>query len=190
MGVEARNRKMLGGIALVAVSMIGVSYAAVPLYQLFCQVTGFGGTTQVAETGDVEVIERTVQIRFAANTNRGLAWEFRPLQTKQNLRIGEQGLAFYEAVNLSDKPVTGMATYNVAPHKAGEYFAKMECFCFTEQTLMPGQRVEMPVVYFVDPLIAEDRNLDDVKEIVLSYTFFEKAGEDNESTAGPAVSTD
>ena len=162
---------VLGG---VAAAMVGMAYAAVPLYELFCRVTGFGGTTQVSTVDGVEipVLNRDMTVRFAANTHRDMPWGFRPVEGTQSLKVGEQGLAFYEAFNPTGKPVTGTATFNVTPHKAGEYFVKIECFCFIEQTLRPGQRIDMPVTYFIDPAIAEDPNLDEVSEITLSYTFF------------------
>lgn len=163
-------------IAIVCVSvfamMIGMAYAAVPLYQLFCQVTGYGGTTGVAEQGADRVLDREVTIRFDANRNPELPWEFRPEQRSVTLKVGETGLAFYRATNLSDKPVTGQATYNVTPMKVGAYFIKIDCFCFTEQKLMPGESVDMPVTFYVDPDIVEEDQLDDVQEITLSYTFY------------------
>ncbi len=161
--------------AFAAGAMVGLAYAAVPLYDTFCRVTGFGGTTQVAVSHDGTVLERTMTVRFDANTARGLPWRFKPVQTSQMGRIGENMLALYEVTNHSDKPVTGTATYNVTPQKAGLYFAKVDCFCFEEQTLQPGQTMRMAVSYFVDPAIAEDPSQDDVKTITLSYTFFPKA---------------
>ena len=162
---------LLGG---VVVAMVGMAYAAVPLYELFCRVTGFGGTTQVANIEGVEipVLDRDMTVRFAANTHRDMPWGFNPVESTQSLKVGEQGLAFYEAYNPTGEPVTGTATFNVTPHKAGEYFVKIECFCFIEQTLRPGQRMDMPVTYFIDPAIADDPNLEEVSEITLSYTFF------------------
>ena len=152
--------------------MVGLAYASVPLYDLFCKVTGYGGTTQRATLFDAEVTDRDMKVRFAANVHRDMPWEFAPEQVSQKLKVGEQGLAYYEVYNPTSKSITGTATYNVTPHKAGEYFAKIECFCFTEQTLKPGERMMMPVVYFIDPLIEEDRNLNEVTEVTLSYTFF------------------
>lgn len=162
---------LFAGIA--AIAMVGAAFASVPLYSLFCQVTGYGGTTQVALGAAGEVLDREVTILFDANTGRGLPWEFEPVQRSLTLNVGESGLAYYRATNVSDRRVTGMATYNVAPYKAAPYFSKIECFCFTEQTLEPGESIEMPVLFFVDPLIAGERNLDDVHTITLSYTFFE-----------------
>ena len=157
----------------LVVGMIGMSYAAVPLYDLFCRVTGYGGTTQVSAELAPDVIERDIVVQFDASLSRGMPWEFKPVQFSQQLKVGEMGLAFYQASNPTDRTVVGTATYNVTPQKAGVYFAKIECFCFTEQVLTPGQVVDMPVSYFVDPAIDEDPNMDDVKTITLSYTFFE-----------------
>lgn len=170
---ERRNRVVAAAAALVVVGMVGMSYAAVPLYRLFCQVTGYGGTTQVAEQASTEVGERVVRVRFDAGIAGTMPWRFRPAQREIEVRVGEEHLAFYEAVNPTARPVAGNATYNVTPLKAGQYFNKIACFCFTEQVLAPGQRVDMPVSFFVDPAISEDPNMDDVTTITLSYTFFE-----------------
>ncbi len=182
---RATNRRN-GLTALIAagvvVGMGAMAYAAVPLYQMFCQVTGFGGTTQVAEKAPSEIGERVITVRFNADTGRGLGWDFRPQQRSITLRVGEQALAFYEASNPGDRRIVGSATFNVTPDKAGAYFNKIGCFCFTEQALKPGQRVDMPVSFFVDPGIVNDRNLDDVKTITLSYTFFEVAGSQADTT--------
>ncbi len=157
----------------VAGGMVGMSYAAVPLYELFCQITGYGGTTQVSEnkTAPGPVSERRIKVSFAGNTGHGLPWAFGPAQGPVSLRAGEEGLAFYRAENRGDVPITGTATFNVTPHKAGIYFAKIECFCFTEQTLNPGQFIDMPVQFYVDPEIFDDPSTRDLTDIVLSYTF-------------------
>ena len=170
---KSRNLKAAVVLFSVAGGMVGLSFAAVPLYQLFCQVTGYGGTTQVAETKAAPgaTSERTIRVTFDANTARDLPWGFRPEQTSVTLKAGEEGLAFYKAVNQGGESVTGTATFNVTPHKAGIYFAKIECFCFTEQTLQPGQAVDMPVQFYVDPEIFDDPNTKDLTDIVLSYTF-------------------
>ncbi|HOP19987.1 MAG TPA: cytochrome c oxidase assembly protein [Parvularculaceae bacterium] len=168
----SKNTKTAAIMAGVAVGMVGMSFAAVPLYRAFCQVTGFGGTTQRAENATGEVLERQVTVRFDANTAQDIPWRFKPEQPTQKLHIGETGLAFFSAENLSSKPVSGRAAFNVTPAKAGVYFKKIECFCFTEQTLAPGEKVDMPVTYFIDPKIAKDINLDDVETITLAYTFF------------------
>jgi cytochrome c oxidase assembly protein subunit 11 len=167
-----RNRFTAFAAAGVVAGMVGLSYAAVPLYELFCQVTGFGGTTQRADAAPQQVLDRDVTVRLDADVGHGLSWKFQPLQRDVTLKVGEEALAFYRATNLSDKAVVGMATFNVTPDKAGQYFNKIACFCFTEQRLEPGQSIDMPVTFFVDPRIAEDRNLDDVANITLSYTFF------------------
>ena len=158
-------------LGLVA-GMVGLSYAAVPLYQIFCQVTGFGGTTQRADTLADRVLDRPMKIEFDANTNSALAWDFVPGQRQVTLKIGEKGLAFYRATNTSDRELTGTATFNVSPPSAGAYFSKVECFCFTEQTLKPGETVDMPVMFFIDPDIEHDKDLDALKTITLSYTFY------------------
>ncbi len=168
----SHNRKTAIIISGVAVAMVGLSFAAVPAYRAFCQVTGWGGTTQRAEAAADRTLERQITIRFDATVNHDLPWRFKPEQVSQTLHIGATGLAFYEAENFSNRPVTGRATFNVSPAKAGIYFKKIECFCFTEQTLQPGEKVSMPVTYFVDPALASDRNLDDVQTITLAYTFF------------------
>ncbi len=170
---NTQNNRLAVLLLLIAAGMVGAAYAAVPLYELFCQVTGYGGTTQVAaENAEAQpVLDREIKVRFDANTN-GIAWRFGPAHGPQTVRIGEQAIAFYEATNLSRKTVTGTAVFNVTPFKAGQYFTKIDCFCFTEQTLAAGQTVDMPVTYYIDPAIADDPNLNDVKEIVLSYTFF------------------
>ncbi len=170
--VQAKNAKTAAIVAGVVLSMIGLSFAAVPLYRAFCQATGWGGTTQRAAEGAGEVLARTITIRFDATVGDGLAWRFKPEQASQTLHIGESGLAFFEAENLAPRPVTGRATFNVSPAKAGIYFKKIECFCFTEQQLGAGERVDMPVTYFIDPALASDPNLDEVETVTLAYTFF------------------
>lgn len=168
----AKNRKTAIIVSSVAVGMVALSFAAVPAYRAFCQVTGWGGTTQRADAEADRVVARDITVRFDATVSQGLAWRFKPEQPSQTLKIGETGLAFYEAENLTGKPVTGRATFNVSPAKAGIYFKKIECFCFTEQTLQPGEKVSMPVTYFIDPALADDKNLDEVQTITLAYTFF------------------
>jgi cytochrome c oxidase assembly protein subunit 11 len=158
----------------VAAGMVGLSYAAVPLYQIFCQVTGYGGTTNRADAASASVLDRQITIRFDGNVSKDIPWDFKPVSEPVTLKVGETGLAFYEAYNNSDKPIVGTATFNVTPQQAGYYFNKIECFCFTEQRLEPGQRVDMPVTFFIDPEIADDPQLDSIKTITLSYTFFPK----------------
>ena len=154
----------------VVVFMAGMGWAAVPLYDLFCRVTGYGGTTQVG-TGADRVLDQTVRIRFDASRARDFPWEFRPVERTMDIRLGETGLAFYEAYNPTDMPVAGTASYNVSPYDAGLYFTKIDCFCFQYQVLMPGERVLMPVTFYVDPDILDDREAHDTHTITLSYTF-------------------
>lgn len=149
-----------------------MSYAAVPLYRMFCQVTGFGGTPQVAAEPSQTVLNQTITMRFDANVSKKLAWKFVPLERKIKLRIGENRIANYRATNISDRPLTGTATFNVAPESAGVHFNKIECFCFTEQTLQPGESVDMPVSFFVDPEIVKDPNAAHFTQLTLSYTFY------------------
>ncbi|NBT38868.1 MAG: cytochrome c oxidase assembly protein [Alphaproteobacteria bacterium] len=167
-------------LSCVIVGMVGLAYASVPLYQLFCQVTGYGGTIQRAEASQKGVTsDRVIRIRFDANTEKSLqsaGWKFSAVQTVMDVRVGEEHLAFYHAQNMQNNEMIGTATFNVTPHKAGPYFNKIACFCFTEQTLHPGQSVDMPVSFFVDPDIMQDASLDDVTEITLSYTFFPSEG--------------
>lgn len=162
-------------VQLVSVVLVmgALSWASVPFYDWFCRVTGFGGATGVAETGSDTILEKTIKVRFDASKERGMPWEFRPVQQEMELRIGETGLAFYEAYNPTDRPVAGQASYNVAPYSAGGYFDKIACFCFEEQVLQPGERVQMPVSFFVDPEIVYDRDAKYVHTITLSYTFYE-----------------
>ncbi len=169
---QHRNVALL--LSALVVGMVGMAYAAVPLYDLFCRVTGYGGTTNTAEVAPAAAIDRSMTIRFDSNINRGLAWEFKPVELSQEIKVGESGLAFYQARNLSDETLVGTATYNVTPQSAGYYFNKIDCFCFTEQVLRPGEVVDMPVTYFVDPEIEDDKNLDHVTTITLSYTFYPK----------------
>ncbi|EAQ29515.1 cytochrome-c oxidase assembly protein [Erythrobacter sp. NAP1] len=173
----ARKNLRTGILAMLgALAMLGMGYAAVPLYDLFCRVTGFGGTTQVASEADANRaasigLGREISIRFDASMARDVPWEFAPTQSTDTVRIGQRDMATYTARNLSDEPITGTATFNVEPAQAGAYFNKIQCFCFTEQTLAPGQEVTMPVLYYVDPAILEDDVIADVEQITLSYTF-------------------
>ena len=160
----------------LAAAMVGLGFASVPLYRLFCQVTGFGGTTQVATEAQAAgaaalATGQTMSIRFDGSTARDVPWEFKPLQATDTVTIGERDMAIYVARNESSMPITGTATFNVEPAQAGLYFHKVQCFCFTEQTLQPGEQVNMPVVYYVDPAILEDEFMADVEQITLSYTF-------------------
>lgn len=171
-----KNRKVALIAAGGALAMLGLGYASVPLYRLFCQVTGYGGTTQRADAekvSGVKVAGKMIRVRFDANTAPGLPWTFKPQQVSQDLRIGERKIATYEAKNLSGRVVTGTAMFNVSPEQAGKYFNKIQCFCFTEQKLLPGQDVRMPVIYYVDPAILDDPAASNIEEITLSYTFNE-----------------
>jgi len=169
---ENKNLKVATIVASVAVGMVGLAYASEPLYDLFCRVTGFGGTTQRADAAPATVLDRTIRIAFDANVNSGLGWEFKPVQRQQTVRIGEQSLAFYHATNVGKEPVTGTATFNVSPPQAGSYFSKIQCFCFTEQPLAADATSDMQVVFFVDPDFADDKDTKDITEITLSYAFF------------------
>jgi cytochrome c oxidase assembly protein subunit 11 len=160
-------------LVAVVITMASLSFAAVPFYDWFCRVTGFGGTTSVAAAGSEVVLDQTVKVRFDASLDQGMPWTFRPVEPSMDIRIGETGLAFYEAHNPANRPVAGTASFNVFPYAAGGYFTKIECFCFTEQVLQPGETVLMPVSFYVDPAIVEDPEGRFVHEIVLSYTFHE-----------------
>jgi cytochrome c oxidase assembly protein subunit 11 len=167
-----RNNKRLGvTLGAIAVGMIGLAFASVPLYQLFCQVTGFGGTPQVAAENPKGVIAREMKVRFDVNIDRNLPWTVEAAAPITD-RIGSVDTVNYIATNNSDQPMSGMAVFNVTPEKAGAYFNKIECFCFTEQTLQPGETVEMPIVFFVDPELDDNFELNTVREITLSYTFY------------------
>ena len=179
----SRNRMVAGFCLLFVAGMVGMSYAAVPLYRIFCQVTGYGGTTQVATEAPAQAIERTITVRFDANVSRDMGWSFKPAQRKIELKVGESSLAFYRAQNTTSKPTVGTATFNVTPLAAGAYFNKIDCFCFTEQTLAPGQTVDMPVSFFVDPAIDEDPDLANVNTITLSYTFFPLDSDEQDQAA-------
>jgi cytochrome c oxidase assembly protein subunit 11 len=175
---QKRNNRVKWALFGFAVGMVGVSFAAVPLYDLFCRVTGYGGTTMQASAMPTEIRDRVVEIRFNADQATNLPWSFEPVQNAVDVKVGESGLAFYTAENHAEVPVTGMAVFNVTPLKAGQYFTKVDCFCFTEQELQPGQQMDMPVTFFVDPEFVEDRDMDDVQTITLSYTFYNQNDED------------
>lgn len=177
--LRQRNQRV-GLMALIgALAMLGLGFAAVPLYDMFCRVTGFGGTTQRATSAEADLAARmarsagtpTISIRFDASLARNMPWEFRAKQVTDTVQIGERDMAVFEARNLSSESITGTASFNVEPEQAGRYFNKIQCFCFTEQTLRPGQSVDMPVLYFVDPAALDDPNMKDVEQITLSYTF-------------------
>lgn len=167
------KKKTLAMTLGVVVFMGVMAWAAVPLYDLFCRVTGYGGRTAVSASGAHEVLDRTIKVRFDASLERGMPWTFKPVQREMELKIGETGLAFYEVYNPTDRPVTGTANYNVAPFSAGSYFAKIACFCFNEQVLQPGERAQLPITFYIDPAIVDDPEAKYVKTITLSYTFHE-----------------
>jgi len=169
---RAKNRMVAFLSVLFVAAMVGLAYASVPLYRMFCQVTGFGGTTQRAEAAPEKTVDRHMTIRFDANTAPSLPWIFEPVQRTLDVKIGAENFAYYRATNTSDHPITGSAVFNVAPDTAGAYFNKIECFCFTEQTLKPGQSIELPVSFFIDPAIVDDHGMDKLTTITLSYTFY------------------
>jgi cytochrome c oxidase assembly protein subunit 11 len=173
-------------LAGVGILMASLSFAAVPFYDWFCRVTGFAGTTSVAEGPSDDVLEQTVIIRFDASVEAGMPWEFHPVQRKMVVRIGETGLAFFEAYNPTNRAVAGTASYNVTPDAAGGYFTKIACFCFEQQVLQPGERVQMPVSFYVDPEIVRDAEGVFVKEITLSYTFHQTDLPDAQAVLVPA----
>lgn len=172
--LNERNTRTATYAFIGALAMLGLGYASVPLYDLFCRVTGFGGTTQrttEAEAAGVNVTNVPISMRFDASTARDMPWTFAPEQRQQELKIGERKIAYYTAKNNSDVPVKGTATFNVEPYQAGRHFNKIQCFCFTEQVLQPGEEMRMPVLYFVDPKALDDENMKGVEQITLSYTF-------------------
>lgn len=178
MADEANKAQKVGNGTIVAVcltfvvAMAGMAYAAVPLYEMFCKVTGYGGTTQRVEQASSVILDKTIKVRFDANVGPGLPWTFQPVQREIELKIGETVQVMYKARNISSIETTGQATFNVTPQAAGAYFNKVQCFCFTETTLEPGEEMEMPVVFFVDPAIVEPVETKDIHTITLSYTFF------------------
>lgn len=167
-----KHKTALQAVALVVV-MGALSWASVPFYDWFCRVTGFGGVTNTAEAGSDVILDKTIKVRFDASKDRDMPWEFKPMQVEMEIRIGETGIAFYEAYNPTDRPVAGTASYNVTPYDAGNFFNKIACFCFEQQVLQPGERVQMPVTFYVDPEIVDDRDAKYTKVITLSYTFYE-----------------
>ncbi|MBS0547031.1 MAG: cytochrome c oxidase assembly protein [Proteobacteria bacterium] len=172
-----KNARIAWSLVAVIGGMLALSYAASPLYEAFCKATGFGGTPRVAVEGDRPILNRTVEVRFDTNVDPNLAWRFEPVQRAVKVKLGEEKLVFFRATNRSQRPIVGTATYNVTPEPAGPWFNKIQCFCFTEQLLQPGQSVDMPVIFFVDPDMDKDRRYDNVRTITLSYTFFESKTE-------------
>ena len=177
--VQRENDYRKRGTALVlfsvVVGMVGLAFASEPLYRIFCQVTGYAGTTQVASTVPKlnEISQRVVAVRFDANVNSKMPWTFKPVQREVKVRLGEQALAYFEATNDSNRPLVGTASFNVTPYKAAIHFNKIDCFCFTQQVLKSGETMKMPVTFFIDPELAKDSNADDLRTITLSYTFFQ-----------------
>jgi cytochrome c oxidase assembly protein subunit 11 len=180
------NRTLVQLFALVATLVFTTVVVIPPFYDWFCRVTGFGGTTGVAEEGADTILDRTVKVRFDASLEQGMPWDFRPVEHSMTVRIGETGLAFYEAHNPSSRPVAGTASFNVYPYAAGGYFTKIECFCFQEQVLQPGETVQMPVSFFIDPAIVDDPDGMFVQEIVLSYTFHETPLPEEQAALAPS----
>ncbi len=188
--IAARNRKVARRLFLATAGMGGFAYASAPLYDLFCRTTGFGGTPVVAQAGDRPILDRTVNVRFDSNVDTALPWKFQPLQREVKVRLGEEYLAYYRVTNLSQRAAVGTSTYNVTPETAGGWFNKLQCFCFTEQLLLPGQSVDMPVIFFVDPELDKDRRYDNIRTITLSYTFFEAKTERARTLLGSVPGND
>ncbi len=172
MASNHRNGLFAAAFVTVALGMVGMSFAAIPLYRLFCSVTGYAGTPKIGPEASPGMVDQTVRVRFNADTNPALPWQFAPDSTEMTLKLGDEQVAFYHAYNLAQTPVSGMALYNVTPEKAAKYFHKTACFCFNQQTLAAGQKMEFPVSFWVDPAIAQDPGTADVQVITLSYTFF------------------
>ena len=170
--LKARHLRLGLLAGAVALGMVGVAYAAVPLYRAFCQLTGFDGTVGRATAASTVQLDRKIAVSFDTNVRDGLPWTFKAEQPKVEINIGATGMAYFKVTNTSDRPVTGRAVYNVVPEQAGAYFRKLECFCFKEQTLQPHQTAEFPMIFFVDPGFAKDRNTQRFTDIALSYTFF------------------
>jgi cytochrome c oxidase assembly protein subunit 11 len=182
-----RNARTAWKLVAVVGGMLGLAYAAVPLYEAFCKATGFGGTPLVAQEGERAVVDRTVTVRFDSNVDPNLSWRFEPEQREVKVKLGEEKLVFFRATNVSQRPIVGTATYNVTPERTAGWFNKIQCFCFTEQLLQPGQSVDMPVVFFVDADMDKDRRYDDIRTITLSYTFYEAKTERAKTLLGGAA---
>jgi len=181
-----KNARLAWTMVAIVGGMLGLAYAAVPLYQAFCRATGFAGTPLVAEAGDRAVIARTIDVRFDSNVDPNLAWRFEPEQRVVRVKLGEQKLVYFRATNVSQRPIVGTATYNVTPESSAPWFNKLQCFCFTEQLLQPGQSVDMPVLFFVDPDMDKDRRFDNIRTVTLSYTFYEAKTERAKTLLGGA----
>jgi len=187
--IQGPKRTLFQTLAVVGV-MASLSFASVPFYDWFCRVTGFGGATNVAEAGSDVILDQTITVRFDASLDRDMPWTFKPEVREMTLRIGETGLAFYEAHNPTNVPVAGSAAYNVTPYEAGAFFDKIACFCFEEQLIMPGETVMMPVSFFVDPAIVDDREGKYIHTITLGYTFYEIDLPDDATQASLALTSD
>jgi cytochrome c oxidase assembly protein subunit 11 len=186
-----KNARLAWSLAGAVGGMLALAYAASPLYDMFCRATGFGGTPQVAQEGERPILSRTVNVRFDSNVDANLPWRFSPLEREVKVKLGEERLVHYRVTNVSQRPIVGTSTYNVTPETSGAWFNKLQCFCFTEQLLLPGQSMDMPVVFFVDPEMDKDRRYDNVRTITLSYTFFEAKTERAKTLLGsvPADAT-
>jgi cytochrome c oxidase assembly protein subunit 11 len=186
-----KNARLAWSLAAAVGGMLALAYAASPLYDMFCRATGFGGTPQVAQEGERPVLSRTVNVRFDSNVDANLPWRFTPLEREVKVKLGEERLVHYRVTNVSQRPIVGTSTYNVTPETSGAWFNKLQCFCFTEQLLLPGQSMDMPVVFFVDPEMDKDRRYDNIRTVTLSYTFFEAKTERAKTLLGsvPADAT-
>jgi cytochrome c oxidase assembly protein subunit 11 len=186
-----KNARLAWSLAGAVGGMLALAYAASPLYDMFCRATGFGGTPQVAQEGERPILSRTVNVRFDSNVDANLPWRFSPLEREVKVKLGEERLVHYRVTNVSQRPIVGTSTYNVTPETAGAWFNKLQCFCFTEQLLLPGQSMDMPVVFFVDPEMDKDRRYDNIRTVTLSYTFFEAKTERAKTLLGsvPADAT-
>jgi cytochrome c oxidase assembly protein subunit 11 len=187
--LQGKNRTLALTVGVVIV-MTSLSFAAVPFYNWFCRVTGYGGTPQVASVAPDKILDQTIRIRFDATVEPGMPWVFKPVVRTMDLRIGETGLAYYEAYNPTDRVVAGTASFNVFPGTTGAYFTKMACFCFTQQVLQPGETVQMPVTFFVDPAIVDDPDGKFVREITLSYIFYETPLPEEQAALEPSSAVD
>jgi len=179
----SRNHKTAGIVGIIAAGMLGLGFAAVPLYDAFCKITGFGGTTQIASKRPEQVLDRGVNVRLDTNTGTKTGLTFKAIDRVFPIKLGETGMAFFEVSNETDRPIVAMASYNVAPHKAGPYFNKLECFCFEERVFEPGAKERLPVIFYIDPHLDGEKQLDDITEITLSYTFYDTNAEKNQQTA-------
>ena len=187
--MDGRTKTLLQTVGLVTF-MGAMGFASVPLYDWFCRVTGYGGTTLEADAGSDVILDQTIKVRFDGSLTSGMPWDFKPMQREMEIRIGETGLAFYEAHNPTSKPIAGSATYNVFPFTVGGYFTKIDCFCFEEQILQPGETIQMPVTFYVDPDIVEDAEGKHVEAITLSYTFYEIEADEAQAALQTAPATD